>query len=859
MVKGIYFDGRRVIRPQALTKIDDTGMFARGLGGGNTLALVGEATGGEPGKVLWFTDPSYAKTIFRSGNLLTAIQRAYDPSAEVSGAYLVGAIRVNPALQAYGHLKDTNSNPLVEFTSVDYGVWNNQIKSRLESATTTGKKLTLTYGTAYDQGDNIYKKSIHLACADPKATAATCTIVNGTVAANRKLTTTITATPQKVYYPDGSTPITAPYTIPLTTTQYLFIGSDVQFNKTTFTVSVPNVVPSVMTGKYWNGSAWASLAITDGTQSPGGTTLGQSGDVTFTQPSDWAHTAAATTPTGPAIDLYWIMITVSVNLTGTTAASLITLGRGLSVLLGDYPTIQELVDYLDAQPHYEAYPATTEPDSDLSTDLDEVSALSFLALGNTTLSSGYSSGRVLSVSATTNFAIGDYIIISRLSQVSSGIVEEMRKITAIGSGTITVDSALSTTYSTGDIVREARVLNSDVQAIIDWVNDGNTGYVTAVYPSTTWASSTVYGVGRIVLPSTANDRMYVCVVAGTSGATEPVWTTTVGAYQSADGTVTWICRTAGRGAFLNQSDTYLSGGSEGTTAQADWDAALDALKTEDTPLVSCISYDPAVWASLSAHCTYMSTTGRKERIGFSGGFASADGYTNGLGKWSNSTLIGASIDKMLDYAEELNTDRVVYVGPGFKAYDENGTLTTYPGSIAAALVAGMAAGVDVATALTHKEINVIGLEYNLMWADLDRLLDGGVCPLEYDPGFGYRVCQSITTWLRNDKYNRREVSVRRTADYVARQVRDRLDRDFVGTKGTATTLISIKNATESVLQQMFRAELLAGDDSNPPYKNIQVRLEGDIAYVDFECSPVIPINYIPITIHLTVFTATLVA
>jgi phage tail sheath gpL-like len=168
----------------------------------------------------------------------------------------------------------------------------------------------------------------------------------------------------------------------------------------------------------------------------------------------------------------------------------------------------------------------------------------------------------------------------------------------------------------------------------------------------------------------------------------------------------------------------------------------------------------------------------------------------------------------------------------------------------------MFAGSDVATAMTHKSISVYGLEYNFKWADLDRLLLAGVCPLEYDPGRAYRVCQSITTWLKNDKYNRREVSVRRTADYVARQVRDRLDQDFVGSKGTATTLISIKNATISVLTQMSRAELLAGDAANPPFKNIQCRLEGDTCWVDFECSPVIPINYIPVTIHLTVFTST---
>src|SRR4030042_3959606 len=100
MAIGVFWNNIRMIRPQAATKIDDAGMFGRGLGGANTLALIGECTGGEPGRVIWFTDPSYAKTILRSGPLLSALQRAYSPSNEVGGAYLVGAIRVNPAIQS---------------------------------------------------------------------------------------------------------------------------------------------------------------------------------------------------------------------------------------------------------------------------------------------------------------------------------------------------------------------------------------------------------------------------------------------------------------------------------------------------------------------------------------------------------------------------------------------------------------------------------------------------------------------------------------------------------------------------------------------------------------------------------------
>jgi hypothetical protein len=362
----------------------------------------------------------------------------------------------------------------------------------------------------------------------------------------------------------------------------------------------------------------------------------------------------------------------SASLTTIANGDWLWINRALSVNLSSYDTIQELVDYLDAQPLYEALVASGAPDTDLSTELDAITASNFLAV-KTTLT-GTATSLVLAVSSITDFNVGDYITVSTVDNVW----EEMRRITAIGIATLTIDSALSsiTTYVSGSKVRECLTLSSDLDAVIDWINAGNTGYVTAAYPATTWALSTTYIVGDVVLPSTANGYMYVCLNAGTSGATEPAaWATSVG-NTTADGTMTWICRSADRSSLQNIPDTFLLGGSEGTATQTHWDTALDLLKTEDTQLISCVTYDPAVWAALSSHCSYMSTVGKKERLGFCGGFATADGYTSGLGKWSSTTLINNSIDQMEKYALQLNTDRMIYVGPGFKAYDENGLLTT---------------------------------------------------------------------------------------------------------------------------------------------------------------------------------------
>jgi hypothetical protein len=858
----IYFDGRKLVQPQAATKIDDIGMYGRGAIGANTLALIGEAGGGEPGVVQWFTDPAYAKAILRSGDLLTSIQRAYSPSGQVNGAYLIAAIRVNPALGSFLSLKDSTGNPVVTLNSVDWGVWNNQIRARIENATTTGKKVTISYGNSYDQGDNIYKKSLYIGLADGMATAGTIGISNGSLTKTMTLkATTITA--QQIYYNSTDWKAAPTTKIPFTTyaSDSLYIGSDAPFDTITFDLSTVNSSgTATVTPTYWNG-AWTTLVVTDNTIDTGHP-LGKDGTITFTAPPTWLKSLDATGLPYTSVALYWVRIRMSAALNVDTAcdgATDITLARTLSIDLTDYETIQELADYIDAQPGWEAAPITTSPNTDLSTQLDNITAnTNIMAGGNTTISgTAYTGGTHIHVAGTSSFGVGDYITVATVD----GAWKESRKITAIGTSILNIDSALSSisAYVTGSVVREVKVINSDLQAVIDWINAGNTGYVTAIYPETVWEPDTAYLFGQVVIPSTDNDFMYECSVAGTSDSDEPTWgSPTLGAAIT-DNSVTWITRTASRGAPGNQADTYMIGGTEGTTTQTHWDDALTSLQSEDTPLVSCISHEPSVWAALSSHVDYMSSTGKKERRGFCGGFSDDDGYSDGLGKWNTTTQINASVNQMLTYAFSLNFDRMCYVGPGFTAYDENGVLITYNGAISAALVAGMAAGVDVAEALTHKTVSVLGLEYNLKGADLDRLLEGGVCPLEYAPGIGYRVCQSITTWLADNRYNRRELSVGRVADYVARSVRERLDRDFIGRKGTTTTLISIKNATISILAQAYRDGYLAGDTNNPPYKNIQVRLDGDACYVDFECSPVIPINYIPITIHLTIFTSTLTA
>lgn len=103
---------------------------------------------------------------------------------------------------------------------------------------------------------------------------------------------------------------------------------------------------------------------------------------------------------------------------------------------------------------------------------------------------------------------------------------------------------------------------------------------------TSWAALTAYSVGQIVIPATPNGLLYICVVAGTSGASGPTFTTVVG-NTTTDGSVTWSC--------LGESITvYSSANAQWTssTFSAAYGVIYDAQSGVGTtePLICLINF-----------------------------------------------------------------------------------------------------------------------------------------------------------------------------------------------------------------------------------------------------------------------------
>lgn len=290
---------------------------------------------------------------------------------------------------------------------------------------------------------------------------------------------------------------------------------------------------------------------------------------------------------------------------------------------------------------------------------------------------------------------------------------------------------------------------------------------------------------------------------------------------------------------------FLTGATDGTTTNNDWGDAFEALQSTDVQWLCPISADPSIHAMADAHAAYMSDVAGKERRVIVG------------------TALSTSDTAALAAAKALNSDRTSLVHIGHYNYGLDGKLKLFAPYISAALVAGMFSGVNPGTPLTNKSIKVRGLERDLRNpTDTDQLIQGGILCLE-NTDQGYKVVQSISTWLTNDNYNRVEQSVGVALDFTLRNLRQGLDV-LRGQKANPIALNRAVSITQSILTELARAEpqgpgVLAGNTENPAFRNIVATINGDVLRVQFEASPVLPLNYVLVTCFAVPFSGSATA
>lgn len=162
MANSVYFNGNVITVPGVYSAIDTSGIATKQAGADNskTLALIGECTGGQPGSVQFFSEPKEARRVLKSGDLLKACEKAWNPvsaskeGVDIGGANIIACIRTNQATKSELKVfKGTNfEKPQIVFQSKDWGV-NTNYRLKIQDSDLVGAKKIIIH----DQINDIYE------------------------------------------------------------------------------------------------------------------------------------------------------------------------------------------------------------------------------------------------------------------------------------------------------------------------------------------------------------------------------------------------------------------------------------------------------------------------------------------------------------------------------------------------------------------------------------------------------------------------------------------------------------------------------------------------------------------------------
>ncbi|AGB62599.1 putative tail sheath protein [Bacillus phage phiAGATE] len=204
-------------------------------------------------------------------------------------------------------------------------------------------------------------------------------------------------------------------------------------------------------------------------------------------------------------------------------------------------------------------------------------------------------------------------------------------------------------------------------------------------------------------------------------------------------------------------------------------------------------------------------------------------------------FVGAGINESLESLRgrqmNLRNARVGLVGASGSRRMSDGRIYNIPGYMTAAMVAGIASGLDVGEPLTYKRLNIESLDRKFTGDQLDQLNSSGVIMFEFvrtRASSHFRIVSDPTTYNVSTEPVQNRISLGEISDFLTTELREVLDTEFVGTRIRQTSASIIKNRVESFLDLQKNVGGLIVD-YNPD--DVQVVISGNTARINLTVQP----------------------
>ncbi|MCF6205350.1 MAG: hypothetical protein L3J47_00455 [Sulfurovum sp.] len=295
----------------------------------------------------------------------------------------------------------------------------------------------------------------------------------------------------------------------------------------------------------------------------------------------------------------------------------------------------------------------------------------------------------------------------------------------------------------------------------------------------------------------------------------------------------------------------FTGGARGSSSNADWQAAFDALgNVRANHIVPLISEDlvnqgnsssatlATVAAQLLSHVQQMATTGKSERGGYIGH--------------------KANLANMKLQAANLGSADVQYYAQRLTLIDVDGNLKEMDEWSQALSAAGMRSGAEeVGEPLTFKKLKTTGLTQDASWGPADQtvrnsLVEAGIMFAEEAPNGGFRWVRDLTTYVADDNVTLIDGNTRDAVRFIAYDLRTSIEARFTGEKALPATVASTKEfiSNKMSLYKDDNIIVMSDDPENPTgvnfipgYRRLRVGISGNTMSIKVEIFPVVGVVF----------------
>ena len=870
MASTYLYRGRAVATPQAFTTIDASALEPTSLLSTGTVALIGSAIGGrpvsditDPADVAQFSNAAQARTVYAGGDLLEAIEMAFNPANDPlvpGGAARIVALKVGADTQSTLSLAtNSGASNVIDLTSAGYGEEQNQINVVVGDGSTAGKAVTVNFLDETNAVDNLGDSGVLSIDFEPGASNSwgDCLVTVGA---------------------DGST------TAHATRTASLYLATLATHNGgDTVRITAANAANNGDVLKVW-GVDGSGNVITDSI-TVASASLPNIGTVAFTDVFGMELSAAADTGDITVQD-------ASANTLATFAFATSDQYKGLAIGTGMY--VEGYVQASEASgvstrmivvgtgtngaETSELITFTGTADERLLTSTRFTNITRIIAGEvNAAVTVAANAGQTLPSTYSTIQRVHDYYE----DRITGGVGFTASILTgSTASAPSIMDEVLDEDgYDNGT---SPLVLRDVVEQTINWFNTStdfasaelSSGIVRPVWNFTVAATAsfswdiTIGGTlrtyildGDAATATAARDALLAdfnkqpelnrALVATASGTDGIVITGRGGLGSIAVATPSGL--TAGTTVAVAGRKTppdnitpaaFFTGGGTVDPTEADYTKAFTLLRQIQANSVVPLTGDSSIHAALKDHCVYMAGLGKDERDGIVGLVkldANGDPDLDSAGLWQLATK-----SELKSQIVDINSRHIRAVGQNIERFSIDGTRAVFPPWYGAVLVAGMQAGAALSEPLTRKVVNVLGIQQDSSWNpkdDSDEMIQAGLWFMESVTGIGRRCVRNVTTHLSTDNIAFVEGSVNHVVNQISKELRA-TGEESVGRPGDPTAVQTARNRIAA------KADVMVSVGTMVAWRSLSLELNLDVLKVNIEVAVASPINFVPISIFL---------